>query len=85
MEILKQKQYMPMPVEKQVVSFYVVTKGYVDDIDVEDILNFEEELLQSIESTSDILRKIANEKEITKEIDEELEDFIKTFKKYFVH
>ncbi|CAM3523467.1 F0F1 ATP synthase subunit alpha [Pseudostreptobacillus hongkongensis] len=85
MEILKQKQYMPMPVEKQVVSFYVVTKGYVDDIDVEDILNFEEELLQSIESTSDILRKIANEKEITKEIDEELEDFIKTFKKDFVH
>lgn len=85
MEILKQKQYMPMPVEKQVVSFYVVTKGYVDDIDVEDILNFEEELLQSIESTSNILRKIANEKEITKEIDEELEDFIKTFKKDFVH
>ena len=85
MEILKQKQYMPMPVEKQVVSFYVVTKGYVDDIDIEDILNFEEELLQSIESTSDILRKIANEKEITKEIDEELEDFIKTFKKDFVH
>ena len=85
MEILKQKQYMPMPVEKQVVSFYVVTKGYVDDIDVEDVLNFEEELLQSIESTSDILRKIANEKEITKEIDEELEDFIKTFKKDFVH
>lgn len=85
MGILKQRQYMPMPVEKQVVSFYIVTKGYVDDIDVEDVLNFEEELLQSMESSSDILIKIRETKEITKEIDEELEDFIKTFKKDFVH
>lgn len=85
MSILKQRQYMPMPVEKQVISFYIVTKGYVDDIDVEDVLNFEEELLQSMESSSDILIKIRETKEITKEIDEELEDFIKTFKKDFVH
>ena len=85
MSILKQRQYMPMPVEKQVISFYIVTKGYVDDIDVEDVLNFEEELLQSMESSSDILIKIREIKEITKEIDEELEDFIKTFKKDFVH
>ena len=85
MSILKQRQYMPMPVEKQVISFYIVTKGYVDDIDVEDVLNFEEELLQSMESSSDILIKIREAKEITKEIDEELEDFIKTFKKDFVH
>ena len=69
MGILKQRQYMPMPVEKQVVSFYIVTKGYVDDIDVEDVLNFEEELLQSMESSSDILIKIRETKEITKEID----------------
>ena len=85
MSILKQRQYMPMPVEKQVISFYIVTKGYVDDIDVEDVLNFEEELIQSMESSSDILIKIRETKEITKEIDEELEDFIKTFKKDFVH
>ena len=85
MSILKQRQYMPMPVEKQVISFYIVTKGYVDDIDVEDVLNFEEELIQSMESSSNILIKIRETKEITKEIDEELEDFIKTFKKDFVH
>ena len=85
MSILKQRQYMPMPVEKQVISFYIVIKGYVDDIDVEDVLNFEEELIQSMESSSDILIKIRETKEITKEIDEELEDFIKTFKKDFVH
>ena len=85
MSILKQRQYMPMSVEKQVISFYIVTKGYVDDIDVEDVLNFEEELIQSMESSSDILIKIRETKEITKEIDEELEDFIKTFKKDFVH
>ena len=85
MSILKQRQYMPMPVEKQVISFYIVTKGYVDDIDVEDVLNFEEELIQSMESSSDILIKIRETNELTKEIDEELEDFIKTFKKDFVH
>ena len=64
MSILKQRQYMPMPVEKQVISFYIVTKGYVDDIDVEDVLNFEEELIQSMESSSDILIKIRETKEI---------------------
>ncbi|WP_156299784.1 F0F1 ATP synthase subunit alpha [Streptobacillus canis] len=85
MEILKQKQYSPMPVEEQVVSFYAVTNGYVDDIDVEDVRNFEEELLQSMYSTSDILKQIAKEKTITKEIEEELEDFIKSFKKDYVH
>ncbi|CAM3057809.1 F0F1 ATP synthase subunit alpha [Streptobacillus felis] len=85
MEILKQKQYSPMPVEEQVVSFYAVTNGYVDDIDVEDVRNFEEELLQSMYSTSDILKQIAESKTLTKEIEEELEDFIKTFKKDYVH
>ncbi|CAM3165321.1 MULTISPECIES: F0F1 ATP synthase subunit alpha [Streptobacillus] len=85
MEILKQKQYSPMPVEEQVVSFYAVTNGYLDDIDVEDVRNFEEELLQSMYSTTDILKQIITEKTLTKEIEEELEDFIKTFKKDYVH
>ncbi|WP_066901070.1 F0F1 ATP synthase subunit alpha [Streptobacillus notomytis] len=85
MEILKQKQYSPMSVEEQVVSFYAVTKGYLDDIDVEDVRNFEEELLQSMYSTTDILKQIVTEKALTKEIEEELEDFIKTFKKDYVH
>ncbi|WP_064591843.1 F0F1 ATP synthase subunit alpha [Streptobacillus moniliformis] len=85
MEILKQKQYSPMSVEEQVVSFYAVTNGYLDDIDVEDVRNFEEELLQSIYSTTDILKQISTEKALTKDIEEELEDFIKTFKKDYVH
>lgn len=85
MEILKQRQYTPMPFEKQIAIFYVVTNGYLDDIDVEDISNFEEEFLNSISITSDILEKIKNQKVLTKEIEEEMIDFIKLFKRDFVH
>lgn len=85
MEILKQKQYMPLEVEKQIISFYAVTNGYADDIDVEDVRNFEEELLVSMENTSDILKQIRENKAITSELEDEIIDFIKTFKNDFVH
>lgn len=85
MEILKQGQYKPLSFENQVVVFYVVTNGYVDDIDVEDVKNFEEEMLHSIEITTNILERIKEEKVLTKEIEEDLIDFIKLFKKEFVH
>lgn len=85
MELLKQDQYIPFKVEEQVVSFYSVTNGYLDDIDIEDIHNFEEELLINMRNATNILNRIAEEKEITKEIEEDLIEFIITFKKDFVH
>jgi len=50
-ELLKQPQYKPMPVEKQVISIYAATKGFMDKIPVANIREFEEKLLDFIEKT----------------------------------
>lgn len=50
-ELLKQPQYKPMPVEKQVISIYAATKGFMDKIPVANIREFEDKLLEFIEKT----------------------------------
>lgn len=52
MEILKQGQYVPMPVEEQIVVIYAVAKGYTDDLDVTSIGAFEKGLINFIKSSS---------------------------------
>ncbi len=54
-EILKQPQFVPMPVEEQVVVVYAVTEGHTDDVAVEDIGQFETELLASIRTRNQVL------------------------------
>lgn len=67
-EILKQPQYKPMPVENQVVIIYAATKKYLIDIPVEDILRFEEELFNYVETKyPEILESIRETKEMTEE------------------
>src|SRR5208337_3979417 len=64
-ELLKQKQYLPMPVEKQVVLIFTGTNGYLDDLPVESIERFEKEFLEMMElKHQDILDKIADTKDI---------------------
>ena len=50
-EILKQGQYQPMPVEKQVFIIWTVSNGLADDIAVEDLKRFEEEIFEFIENS----------------------------------
>jgi F-type H+-transporting ATPase subunit alpha len=50
-ELLKQPQYKPMPVEKQVISIYAATKGFMDKVPVKNIRDYEEKLLEFIEKT----------------------------------
>lgn len=52
MEVLKQGQYVPMPVEEQIVAIYAVSKGFTDDIAVEKISAFETGLINFIKSSS---------------------------------
>lgn len=54
-EILKQPQFVPMPVEEQVVVVYAVTEGHTDDVAVKDIGRFETELLASIRTRHQVL------------------------------
>jgi F-type H+-transporting ATPase subunit alpha len=59
MELLKQPQYSPYPVEDQVASVWAGTKGKLDDVPIEDIKRFESEMLDHLRRKSDVLQKIA--------------------------
>ncbi len=85
-ELLKQDQYKPMPVEKQVVSIFYGTSGYLDQIPVTDVKKFEEEILEYIElKHKDILLEILETKDLSNQLIERLkqigDEFLKTFKK----
>ena len=73
-----------MPVEKQVVSLYTATKGYLDDIPVEDVRRFEREFLSFMDAEhADILKEIKEKKDLTDEIENRLKQAIESFKKGF--
>ena len=83
-EVLKQPQYKPMPVEKQVIIIYAATKKYLLDIEVADIKRFEDELFEEIDTKYPEIPKTIRE---TKVLDEATEDklieAITNFKKQF--
>ncbi len=67
-EMLKQPQYRPMPVEKQVIIIYAATRRYLLDIPVEDVLRFEQELFAYIDTKyPEIYEEIRTGQEITEE------------------
>lgn len=83
-EVLKQNQFLPLEVEKQIAIFYAASRGFLDTIPVSEIKRFEEEFLNYMDATkSDLLVRILKEGKLTDEIDAELkqsvEDFVKGF------
>jgi len=75
-ELLKQDQYSPLTVPEQVVLIFSGVNGYLDTIEVSDILKFEQEALVTMkEKYPDILESINKEKELTKENTEKLKSF----------
>ena len=83
-EILKQNQYEPMDVEKQVTIIFAASKGHLDDIDISKILEFETGLSEYLEANAaDSLAAIVSEGKITDETAENLEKAIIDFKAGF--
>ena len=83
-QLLKQPQYSPLTVEEQVVVIFAGTKGYLDEVAVDQVGAFEERLLEAVRSSGrDILDTLAEEKKITDELDEKLHAFIGDFAKGF--
>ncbi|WP_297598842.1 F0F1 ATP synthase subunit alpha [Mycobacterium sp.] len=83
-ELLKQPQYQPMPVEEQVISIFLGTGGHLDSVPVEDVRRFETELLDHIRASEEkILSGIRDTQKLSDEAAEELEKVIKNFKKGF--
>lgn len=85
-EVLKQPQYKPMPVEYQVIIIYAATRKHLLDIAVEDILRFETELFEFIQTKyPEIPESIKTEKVITEENEAALVKAIEEFKLQFRH
>ena len=82
-EVLKQGLHKPLPVEKQVMIIYALTKGYLDDIPVEDVVRFEEEFHVWTETNAkDVLNTIRETGELAAE--EDMNNAIEAFKKTFL-
>ncbi len=83
-ELLKQPQYQPMPVQEQVVVLYAGTQGYLDDIPVEAISKFEREFLEFMRnSKGDILQTIKETNDLDDATEEKLKAALEEFKKTF--
>lgn len=83
MELLKQGQYSPFPVENQVVSIWAGTNGYLDDVPVEDISRFESEFLEHLTHKSSILTTLAQTNVLDDDTAAALKSAIVDFKKGF--
>ncbi len=83
-EILKQDQYAPLPVEKQVLSIYVATSGAIDSIPVPEVRRFEKEFLQFVETSNpSILKSISEKKALDDGLKAEIKKAVDGFKERF--
>jgi F-type H+-transporting ATPase subunit alpha len=83
-EVLKQPQYVPMPLDQEVSILYAVINGYLDDVPVDRVSAFEEAFHRFLGSThADVLRRIAEEKALSTETEEALKKAITEFKQGF--
>jgi F-type H+-transporting ATPase subunit alpha len=83
-ELLKQPQYSPMPVERQVVSVWAGTSGYLDDVPVGDIGRFESEFLDYLQrSHSGIYATIRETGDVSEDTTTALKDAIEEFRRGF--
>ncbi len=84
-EILKQGQFEPMPVENQVTIIYAAVNGYLDDVPVEKIKDFETQLHAYLKTVgADATEAVRTMKEINPEVEGKLKHALESFKKIFV-
>ena len=83
-EILKQNQYVPMSISNQVVIIYAAGKGYLDDVDLDRVKEFEVGLLEYFHTKhSDCLDQISQEGDISDDLEKAMNTGIEEFKKTF--
>ena len=83
MEILKQSQYSPYPVEEQVISFFAVTKGLFDSVPLDKVQSFEKGLINHLGKSTTILTEILEKKALSSELEEQITNAINEFKANF--
>jgi F-type H+-transporting ATPase subunit alpha len=81
-EVLKQPQYEPVPLGKQVIQIYAGTRGYLDDVPIEKVADFERSLLRYLDQNAgDIEKSIVDDARITDETEQKLRTAIEDFKR----
>ncbi|UCH11924.1 MAG: F0F1 ATP synthase subunit alpha [Candidatus Omnitrophota bacterium] len=84
-ELLKQPQYRPIPVEEQILIVFAGVGGYIDNIAVEEVSRFEEELLKYVrENYSGLLSEIKTKKELSDDLKARLDDVLAEFRGKFI-
>ncbi|HIL28203.1 MAG TPA: F0F1 ATP synthase subunit alpha, partial [Micavibrio sp.] len=79
-QLLKQPQYSPLAVEEQVLVIYAGTKGYLDDVAVNDVSNFEKALLQDAHANAkDIMKTIREKKKLDDDLEKKMKDYLQKF------
>jgi F-type H+-transporting ATPase subunit alpha len=83
-ELLKQGQYAPQPVEEQVVSLFLGTRGHLDSVPVPDVQRFESEFLDHVRRNHEgVLGEIRDTGQLTDENSDRITDVVKKFKNDF--
>ena len=83
-EILKQRQYQPLPVERQIVILYAATNGYIDSLAVGVLGRYERELVDFVTSQHpEIYQAIRDKRELTNDVKEQLSAVLDEFKGRF--
>jgi F-type H+-transporting ATPase subunit alpha len=83
-EVLKQPQYRPMPVAKQIAIIFAVTNGYLDDVELKQIRQWERALLAHLESSqAELLASLAGRKGLDEDLTAKLKAAIEAFKPLF--
>ena len=84
-ELLKQDQYTPMPVQEQVAVLFAGTRGFLDEVELDKVKNFESGLVKYLrDAYANLLADIADKKHLDAELEKRLADAITDFKKKFV-
>ncbi|HEX3928593.1 MAG TPA: F0F1 ATP synthase subunit alpha [Gemmatimonadales bacterium] len=83
-EVLKQPQYQPVPVEQQIVALYAVTNGHVDDVEVRHVRQWEHDFIAwLLSSRPDVLKNLRERKVLDDAMKSELDSAIAAFKPMF--
>ncbi|WP_454084028.1 F0F1 ATP synthase subunit alpha [Georgenia sp. Marseille-Q6866] len=84
MELLKQPQYSPYPVEDQIASIWAGTNGYLDDVETSQVRRFEKEMLDHLRRSTDVLQTLATTGKLEKETEDAMRSGIEEFRKGFL-
>ena len=83
-ELLKQKQYSPMTVAEQVISVFCGVKGYLDDIELKEIANFENKIIEKCKSEKpEIIESILSSGKLEEDLEQKLIEVVKQLKQTF--